>query len=215
VEEVRLILLLTTLATAVAPIQGAHSFSTYTSRSLWTVPAPEITAVGAVCEFDFAGASQLYGVRYNEDWMRRSNLKDAGHVAETDLYQTAEIWRAKSGGEVFASWSISADTADEDEAIGCIAPDGKLKAFVTTHTRTRPDSGHLEWRYNRQAEYAEDGQQLSNTTGFITYAGLPSVPPKLSAEERRGLNSSIDPAAVVKTLQKIEAGIRKDHAAQR
>jgi hypothetical protein len=206
-------LFLTLIAAVAVPVQGARDFLSYTSRSNWALPAPEVERVGKLCGFKSEAATVVYATLYDDRWVRRRQLKNASDNAETDLFSTAEIWRSKEGQELFDLWSVSEDTVDEVETIGCVSREGFLQAVVITDTRTTPGDGHLEFRFNTEAEFTKSGQAIHKSAGFITYQGTPASAPQLEEEDRKALRIPLDPNGIAKNLMKIEEKVRKAHAA--
>lgn len=207
------LLLLMLVATTPVPLQGARNFTSYASRSNWSVPSPEVERVGKMCGLSFEGAAVVYGTKYGNHWVHSTGLRHAWDKAETDLYQTVEIWRNRDGQEAFALWSISADTGDQYEVMGCLSQQGALRTVVITNMRTTPEDGHLEFRHNTEAEFDGGGRQIHRVSGFITYQGLPATTPKVDAENRRALAGPIDPKGIAQDIRAIEMKIRKVHAA--
>jgi hypothetical protein len=205
VEEVILLM----VATEAIPFQGASSFQTYISRTDWGAPAPELSALAEGCGFQPKDLMSLYAIRYDDSWKARRNLKNAGDDAETDLYQTLEIWKAPSGSRLIAMWDISADTVDEDELMVCTSPQNRIRAFASTHTRTNPGTGKQEWRFSRLIKYTEQGNVLRQESGFLNTKGMIDAHPAVDAEDRKALEIKIDSAAVLKMLRDAEAQIRK------
>ncbi len=189
--------------------QGARSFQIYSTRSDWNTPAPELTHLARTCSFHIADAKPTYAVRYEENWKWRKSLKNASDGAETDLYQTLEIWKSSSGGRLVSMWDISADTVDEDELMVCSSSQGRVKALVSTHTRTNPENGKLEWRSVRSYEYSEQGKLVEQLMKFVDLDGKLISNPVLDEEDRKSLEAKPDSTSIMKMLLKFETQIGK------
>ena len=207
----KLAFLFLSVATAVSQSQRDDSFSRYISRSQWNVPTAQLKSFGKECSFEWADASPLYGVRYSERWARRRNLAAAGDDAETDLFQTAEIWQSRNGAKLFTVWDIAADISDETETLACVTAQGKLQKAIVTVTQAKPE-GEFEWRFVAKLEYV--GERHTQSSGFTDQNGQPSIGPALGPEEQQSLNTPIKPTVLLKALLADEVQIRKDHATQ-
>jgi hypothetical protein len=209
VEEVKLLLILLMVATEAISFQGSSSFQTYSSRDDWSVPAPELSLLAEGCGFQSKQATAIYGTRYNDVWKARKNLKNAGDDAETDLYQTLEIWKTPSGNRLVAKWDISADTVDEDELLICTSSQNHIRALVSTHTRTNPGTGKQVWRFTRHIDYAESGAVTRQESGFVKANGKIDSTPRVDAEDINALKAKVNIADVLTMLRDAEAQIRK------
>jgi hypothetical protein len=173
-------------------------------------PGSDVIQMAGSCGIRINEMKPQYAIRTDEHWVSRDSLLIVDQEAQTDLFDTAQIWNSRDGGSLAVLWYIAADIAEESELILCVSPHGYVVSLLNQTTEI-PVDGSKGWTYREQVDFLPDGRHSKRTAGFVNEKGDPSAPPVLEAETK---NNLLKPANAKQALAALNAvnkslGVRK------